>query len=195
MAEEIKLAETSAPPPLPDLPKPSLLPPTIPVVSPPPPPPVTSAPPVRMGALTAEETPEVGGALAPFNTRMSAAIIDIVISAGLCLAVSMVLPGFMGRMATLIGMAYLVTRDSLPFLGGQSVGKKAMHLRAVTLEGKPLTGNWEAGLIRSGVLLIPLFGLVELFVLLTREGKLEQGRRLGDEWAKTKVIIVPAVEG
>jgi uncharacterized RDD family membrane protein YckC len=148
-----------------------------------------------MGALAAEETPEVGEALAPFNTRMIAAIIDILISAGLYLAVIMVLPGFLGRSALLIGMAYFATRDSLPFLGGQSVGKKAMQLRAVTLEGQPLTGNWQLGLIRSGVLLIPLFGLVELFVLLTREGKPEQGRRLGDEWAKTKVIVVPAAEG
>jgi hypothetical protein len=31
--------------------------------------------------------------------------------------------------------------------------------------------------------------LVELFVLLTREDKPERGRRLGDEWAKTKVIV------
>jgi uncharacterized RDD family membrane protein YckC len=83
----------------------------------------------------------------------------------------------------------MVTRDSLPFLGGQSVGKKAMKLQVVTLEDKPITGNWEAALIRNGVLLIPFFGLIEIYVLLTREDKPERGRRLGDEWAKTKVII------
>ena len=99
------------------------------------------------------------------------------------------LPGFAERIAWLVGIAYLVTRDSLPFLGGQSVGKKAMKLKVVTLEGKPITGNWEAALIRNGVLLIPFFGLIELFVLLTREDKPEHGRRLGDEWAKTKVIM------
>ncbi len=82
-----------------------------------------------------------------------------------------------------------MTRDSLPFLGGQSVGKKAMKLKAVTLEGKSLVGNWEAALIRNGVLTIPFFVMVELYVLLSREGKPGHGFRLGDEWAKTKVII------
>jgi hypothetical protein len=64
-----------------------------------------------------------------------------------------------------------------------------MKIQTVTLDGKSLVGNWEAALIRNGVLIIPLFPLVELFILLTREDKPERGRRLGDEWAKTKVII------
>jgi len=83
-----------------------------------------------------------------------------------------------------------VTRDGLPFLGGQSVGKKAMKLKAVTLDDRSLAGNWEPALIRGAVLAIPLFALVELFILLSREEKPERGRRLGDEWAKTKVIVV-----
>jgi hypothetical protein len=45
-------------------------------------------------------------------------------------------------------MAYFVTRDSLPFLGGQSVGKKAMKLTVVTLDDKSLSGNWEPAVIR-----------------------------------------------
>ena len=84
-----------------------------------------------------------------------------------------------------------MTRDSLPFLGGQSVGKKAMKLRVVTQQGASLVNNWEAALIRNAVLAIPLFGFVELIILLTREDKPERGLRLGDEWAKTKVIIAP----
>ena len=79
----------------------------------------------------------------------------------------------------------------LQFLGGQSVGKKAMKIRAVTLDGKSLVNNWEPALIRNAILAIPVFPLIELFVLLTREGKPEQGRRLGDEWAKTKVVMAP----
>jgi uncharacterized RDD family membrane protein YckC len=98
-------------------------------------------------------------------------------------------PGFADRLAWLAGIAYLVTRDSLPFLGGQSVGKKAMKLRTVTRGGDSLVGNWQAALIRNGVLAIPLFAFVELFILLSREDKPERGLRLGDEWAKTKVII------
>lgn len=131
----------------------------------------------------------------PFNTRAIAAIIDVVISVGLQIAVQIVMPGFLSRLGWMVGLGYLVTRDCLPFLGGQSVGKKAMHLRAVTLDGKSLAGNWEQGLIRSAVLAIPFFALVELFILLTREGKPDQGRRLGDEWAKTKVILEPETTG
>ena len=92
-------------------------------------------------------------------------------------------------LAWLAGMAYLVTRDSLPFLGGQSVGKKAMKLQAVTQQGASLVNNWEAALIRNGVLAIPLFAFVEVIILLTREDKPERGLRLGDEWSKTKVIV------
>jgi len=42
--------------------------------------------------------------------------------------------------------------------------------------------------------MIPFFALVEIFILLSREGKPDHGRRLGDEWAKTKVIVVPVGE-
>jgi uncharacterized RDD family membrane protein YckC len=84
------------------------------------------------------------------------------------------------------GAAYALTRDSLPFLDGQSIGKKAMGLRAVTEAGEPLTNNWGPGIIRNIVLWIPFFPLVELIILLTNE----KGLRLGDQWAKTKVISI-----
>lgn len=125
----------------------------------------------------------------PFNTRIIAALIDVVIAMGVTITLSLLLPNFANKVAWLAGLAYLITRDSLPFLGGQSVGKKAMKIRAVTLEGKSLVGNWEASLIRNGPLIIAPFGLVELFILLTREDRADRGRRLGDEWAKTKVVM------
>ena len=134
-----------------------------------------------------DESPASG--LAPFNTRVTAMIVDIVVAVGLIIGLNIILPEFAHKLSWLVGCAYIVTRDSLPFLGGQSVGKKAMSLRAVTLDGKPLTGNWECSLIRSGVLLIPFFQLLELWILLTREETTARGRRLGDEWSKTKVII------
>jgi uncharacterized RDD family membrane protein YckC len=84
------------------------------------------------------------------------------------------------------GIVYFLTRDSLPFLDGQSVGKKAMGLRTVTEDGQPLTNNWGPGIIRNIVLLIPLFLIVELIMLLTNQ----DGLRLGDQWAKTKVVTV-----
>lgn len=180
-------------------------PPDLPQVSPPPPPPArrepaqphTAPPPVadahvRTQAADADDEESEAGSLAPFNARIIAAVIDLVVAIGLQISVAMLLPGLASKVAWLLGAAYLVTRDSLPFLGGQSVGKKAMKLKVVTQDDKPLTGNWEAALIRNGVLLIPLFGFIELFILLTREEKPGRGLRLGDEWAKTRVIIAPA---
>ncbi|KAB2641910.1 MAG: RDD family protein [Verrucomicrobia bacterium] len=152
------------------------------------------APAARLKPRVAAE-PEIPlsphGTLAPFNTRAIAAVIDGVVASGLGIATWMILPGFFGTsLPWLVGLAYLVSRDCLPFLGGQSVGKKAMHLQAVTLDGASLAGNWQPGLLRNAALAIPLFVFVEVFILLTREDKPEHGRRLGDEWAGTKVIVV-----
>lgn len=44
----------------------------------------------------------------------------------------------------------------------------------------------RSGVIRNIVLWIPFFPLVELIVLLSNNN----GLRLGDQWAKTKVISV-----
>jgi uncharacterized RDD family membrane protein YckC len=186
--ESSQLPKPTIPPP--DIPKPSIPPPDIrppePVVPPVTPPPVKVT--IREAGAGDEEENADGG-LAPFNTRVIAALIDIALSIGLQITVLFILPTFADRLAWLVGIAYLIARDSLPFLGGQSVGKKAMKLKVVTLEEKTITGNWEAAAIRNAILLIPVFPLIELFVLLTREGKPDQGRRLGDEWSKTKVII------
>ena len=183
--EQLSAKKPSVPPP--DLPKPSIPPPDLKGAEPPSPPPVVNVR-IREAGESEDDGPKAGQ-LVPFNTRVIAALIDIVVSIGLQIAAVWILPGFATRIAYVVGIGYLVARDSLPFLGGQSVGKKAMKLRVVTLDDKPLTGNWEPALIRNGVLMIPFFALIEVFVLLTREDKPERGRRLGDEWAKTKVII------
>ena len=64
-----------------------------------------------------------------------------------------------------------------------------MNLKVSTLDEKSLIGNWQAALIRNGILLIPLFALLELYILLSRENGVNRGRRLGDEWAKTRVFV------
>ena len=134
-----------------------------------------------------EDIPRHG--VVPFNIRITAAVIDLVVAMGLSIGLILLLPEFAHKAAYLALVGYLITRDSLPFLGGQSIGKRAMKIKAVTLEGKSLVGNWETAVIRNVALIIPLFGFVELFILLTREEKPERGRRLGDEWAKTQVIF------
>jgi uncharacterized RDD family membrane protein YckC len=187
--EPLSALKPAVPPP--DIPKPAIPPPDLPKAQEPIPA-VSAAPPVNVRIREVgdsdDDAPQ-SGSLVPFNTRVIAAVIDLVVAIGLQISVLWILPSFASRIAWLVGIGYMVTRDSLPFLGGQSVGKKAMKLQVVTLEDKPITGNWEAALIRNGVLLIPFFGLIEIFVLLTREDKPERGRRLGDEWAKTNVII------
>jgi uncharacterized RDD family membrane protein YckC len=128
-----------------------------------------------------------------FNTRAIAAVIDWVLGMGIGIALLMILPAFSSKIAWIVAAAYWIVRDSLPFLGGQSIGKKAMKIKVVTLTDQSLIRDWQASIIRNGVLMIPFFALIEVYVLLTREDKPDRGRRLGDEWAKTKVISAPEV--
>ena len=137
---------------------------------------------------------DVVGGEASLPNRVAATAIDFVVATGLYLGVMLLLPDYLERVSSLIWVGYVLTRDSLPFLQGQSVGKKAMGIQAVTSEGKSLMGNWQPGLVRNAVLLIPLFPLVELFVLISRQDRPDPALRLGDEWAKTKVVNAPRPE-
>lgn len=122
----------------------------------------------------------------PMNTQPASANDGNRILAGLIDAIvasAFILIPFVGWIAYL---AYWLTRDGLPFLDGQSVGKKAMGLRAVTENGEPLTNRWDVVLLRNVSMVIPVLPLVELIVLFTNDKR----QRLGDQWAKTKVISV-----
>jgi uncharacterized RDD family membrane protein YckC len=142
-----------------------------------------------------DEDEAVPGGIAPVNTRILAAVIDALVASGIYWAAALVLPGFLDRLTWVVPAAYMVARDSLPFLKGQSIGKMAMKLRVEKQGGGNITGDWQAAILRNIALMVPLFALVEAIVLLTREGKPEKGLRLGDEWAKTKVVIArPAGE-
>ena len=96
----------------------------------------------------------------------------------------MVLVGWVPILGLLVVVAYLLMRDALPFLDGQSIGKKLVGIRAVDENGAALTGNYGPSVIRNVVLIIPFFPLVELIVLLTNS----ETRRLGDQWGKTRVV-------
>jgi uncharacterized RDD family membrane protein YckC len=93
---------------------------------------------------------------------------------------------FIPCLGAIVCIAYGLTKDALPFLGGQSIGKKLMKIRAVTDTGESLSGNWGPAMLRQVVFFIPLFVFVELVVLLTNKDVL----RFGDQWAKTKVVKV-----
>jgi uncharacterized RDD family membrane protein YckC len=112
---------------------------------------------------------------APLAERFVAALIDIVIVCGLCL---------FPRIGWMFGLIYLLTRDALPFLNGQSFGKKLMHLKVVTQpNNSPLTSSPEKSVIRGIVFLIPVLNLIDVLHLYTK------GQRLADKWAETEVIV------
>lgn len=120
--------------------------------------------------------------------RLLGGLVDALVAGGL---------GYVGNLATgseavqwIIFAVVILTRDSLPFLDGQSVGKKVMKTKAVKEDDSSLSGDWVTGAIRNLLPAIPVVGIVECFVLLTRSGRPGDGRRLGDDWAKTKVISV-----
>jgi uncharacterized RDD family membrane protein YckC len=121
------------------------------------------------------DQPEVSSSTATTGNRIVAYLIDAIVGTILY---------YIPVIGIGVAIAYFLTRDALPFLQGQSIGKKVMKIRAVTADGAPLTNNWGATIIRNVVLLIPLFPLVELFVMMNNPDKL----RLGDQWAKTKVV-------
>ncbi len=133
-----------------------------------------------------DEEPKPGSE-ASFNSRVIGGVIDSCVCLGVYLAFTLILPGFLDFLGSLASTAYFLTRDSLPFLQGQSIGKKAMRIKAVTLEGQSLAGNWQAGIVRNIFMLI---WPVELFILWSRNEKGGSMRRLGDDYAKTKVIVV-----
>ncbi len=121
---------------------------------------------------------------ASLGARVGAYLIDVV----LAIVVAMILGKISGILGNIVLIGYFLTRDSLPFLDGQSIGKKALKIKAVTEEGATLSGNWNPGLIRNAVLFIPFFPLVELIIMLINKDKPGGLRRLGDQWAKTKVV-------
>lgn len=119
-----------------------------------------------------------GAPKASAGARIGAYVIDMVLVA---------LMAFIPILGWLAGLGYVLTRDALPFLDGQSIGKKLVGLRVVDESGAAITGNYGPCVIRNAVLFIPFFALVELVVMLTNEDTL----RLGDQWGKTRVVVVP----
>lgn len=135
----------------------------------------------------------VAGAEASLGQRAGAYLIDVAAVFAFSLVASFTIGSFLPRIGSLIslaGFAYMICRDCLPFLDGQSLGKRLLGLRAVTTDGQSLSGNWQPGMIRNVILIVPVMPLVELIVLCTKQNAPEGLLRLGDQWAGTKVITV-----
>jgi len=132
-------------------------------------------------------------AQATLGQRAGACLIDFVIASVAASIVSTMISqvsSMLGFLLFFSGIAYILVRDSLPFLDGQSLGKKMLGLRAVTTDGQSLSGNWQPGMLRNVILVIPVMSLVELIILFTKKDAPEGLLRLGDQWAGTKVIQV-----
>ncbi|MBK1831042.1 RDD family protein [Verrucomicrobiaceae bacterium R5-34] len=141
-------------------------------------------------------TPAVAGsaAQATLGQRAGAYLIDVILAsivAGILSSLVGQVSSILGSLLSFTGIAYVLVRDSLPQTDGQSIGKKLLGLRAVTSDGQSLSGNWQPGLLRNVILVIPFMALVELIVLITKKDAPEGLLRLGDQWANTKVIQVP----
>ena len=147
--------------------------------------------PAKIDPFDGDEVPPPGTEAA-FDNRMIAGIIDCFVYGGIVIVIDIILPWFL---AYLSATAYILFRDALPFLEGQSVGKKLMKIRAVEQIGAKLTNNWMTSAIRNASLAIPLFGFIEAYILYQKKEKGEPLIRLGDEWAKTKVIAVGGPSG
>ena len=186
--------------PKPNIPKPNIPKPSIPAPNlnrPSSEPPISAVETGGMEAPVAKPTPPVEEETSSIEysetllpQRILAGLIDSVIAGALIMVTSMILPDFLGIIAYAPSTLYLLFKDSLPFLDGQSVGKKVMKLQAVTSEGTPLTSDFTKGIIRNAFIVVPLLPLVEIFILHTREKLPNAGLRLGDDFAKTKVISV-----
>ncbi|MDX1909409.1 MAG: RDD family protein [Bacteroidia bacterium] len=111
------------------------------------------------------------------SQRMGAFVVDLIVT----LMLAVLLP-LVGRIVAAI---YLIERDALPFLHGQSVGKRVFHLQAVHLDGAPLTHEYLNALRRNGTLILPpVSWIVEIVAILISPAQ----KRLGDRLAHTRVI-------
>ena len=117
---------------------------------------------------------EVGRPLATPFERLVAAIIDGIL-------ITLVSATGYG---SVVGIAYHLTKDALPFLDGQSIGKKLVKIRVISSDtNQPITNLYSESLIRSATLLIPIFNVIDAFLVFSKDRK-----RFGDQWAKTIVV-------
>ncbi len=118
----------------------------------------------------------IAPSIASSGKRVVAFLIDFI--------VMVAISGLVNPIGFTLAAAYLLTRDALPFLDGQSIGKQVLNLQAVDYNGEPLTNNWVTSIMRNVFLLIPVMPVVELVLLLLNE----DGLRLGDQIANTRVV-------
>lgn len=117
---------------------------------------------------------EVGFVLASPTDRLLACLIDVLIVAGLTLTV----------IGSILGLAYFLTKDSLPIYEGQSLGKRLLKLKVLDNETNlPIKNDYMKSFLRNIPLIIPVFQFIDAFMVFSTNGK-----RFGDQWANTMVV-------
>ncbi len=163
-------------------------PPEAPATPPPPPPEPAPAPEPERAMMPTGK--------ADLGKRIIAVIIDGVIAG---------VTGFIPVIGGLAGAAYMLIRDGLEvdFMDQRSLGKKVMKLRPVRVDGQPmdLMTSVKRNIpfaIGPLIMIIPILGwiigpivamiigIIEIILVLTDD----EGRRLGDRFAGTRVIEV-----
>ncbi len=113
--------------------------------------------------------------LASAGDRLNAALIDIAILIGLY---------FLPNFGKILGFVYFLLRDSLPFLKGQSIGKRLMKIRVIDIfSADDLKEKYDKSIIRTVSLIIPVFNIIDAIMIYTDPEK----KRFGDKWAGTIV--------
>lgn len=177
----------ATPPPPPEAPATPPPPPEAPPTPPPAPETPVASEPVQAMASTGK---------ADLGKRIIAALIDGVIAG---------VAGFIPVIGGLAGAAYMLVRDGLEidFMDQRSLGKKVMKLRPVRIDGQPmdLVTSVKRNIpfaIGPLIMVVPILGwvigpivalvigIVEIILVVTDD----EGRRMGDRLAETKVIEV-----
>lgn len=118
--------------------------------------------------------------LATKTSRFFADLIDVLV------VIVLTIFTFYLPVVDLIGLAYYLFRDALPFLGGQSIGKKLMKIRVIMIEkNKDMVGEYGAAFFRSFLQVIPVISIIDAIFIFG-----DRRQRLGDRIAKTNVIKV-----
>lgn len=120
-----------------------------------------------------------------FRSRSFAALLDLSIAVAIFVLTLLLFPDPPRVLPFLFAGLYLLTKDSLGLLNGQSIGKKIMGIRVVSRSHRSITGDYRIALLRN---LSWFIAPLELAILYVREDEITKGRRLGDDWAKTEVI-------
>ncbi|MCT4644260.1 MAG: RDD family protein [Carboxylicivirga sp.] len=111
-----------------------------------------------------------------FTERLIAGLVDLTITLGLSL---------FPRIGWLFGLIYFLFKDSLPFISGQSFGRRLFNIKVVKVaDDHSLVGSPDKALVRQIVFLIPFLNLIELYLFFFMK------ERYGARWTHTKVIKV-----